>query len=285
MTATLIDISTLALIGNMNAPPIFSLEKMRDGNTATGGYIYPGVGYAGVTLATPSQIDSAQIDSFASGYDGSGGAFEITLTLYAKAGDAPSSDTDGTSLGTMTFTDPNAVVTKTIESSDKTTAFDHVWWRIATGNSSSAASEMRFYDTGVFIIGNSLIRHYASEPGIIVPFSVWATKPAEYDITDCYPGEDWQKGFRLNDQYRTVKPIVGYTAKMQIRDKVGGAVYCELTTENGRISIMGDWISLKLSDGDTEALTFKEGVYDLFLTGGGVTNFVVGGKWIPRKVK
>lgn len=284
--ATLIDISTATLFGNMSQSN--GLGVLVDGSNAVWGYAYPDPGYCGVVLPYPTRIDSAQLDSSAVyGFDGSGYDYVVTLSLYGRTSGLPSTPTDGTHLGSVIFTDANILQTKTVESLDKDTVFSSVWWRVVSTVKGSMATEMRFYsaENPIIAVRSSIIRQYASELSIVVPFSVWSTKPTEYDITDCYPGEDWKKGFRLKDRYRTARPLSGYTAKMQIRDKVGGIVYKELTTENGRIVILGTLIILKLSDDDTLDLTFKEGAYDLFITGGGITNFVVGGKWIPRKAK
>lgn len=287
---TLIDISTATLFGNMSQSS--GLGVLVDGSNAVWAYAYPGPGYCGVVLPAPARIDSAQIDSYSLlGFDGSEANYVITLNLYGRESGLPSTPSDGTHIGTTIFTDENILQTKTVESLDKETVFSAVWWRVIASIGEtvygSMATEMRFYSAADphVAIRSSLFRHYASEVSIVVPFSVWSTRPTEYNITDCYPGEDWKKGFRLKDRYRTARPLSGYTAKMQIRDKVGGVVYKELTTENGRIVIVGTLIILKLSDDDTLDLTFKEGAYDLFITGGGITNFVVGGKWIPRKAK
>lgn len=64
--------------------------------------------------------------------------------------------------------------------------------------------------------------------------------------------------------------LAGYTARMQIRDKVGGTVLLELTTENGRIAIDNATkkISRLIEADDTEAITWKKGVYDLEMVSG-----------------
>jgi hypothetical protein len=66
-------------------------------------------------------------------------------------------------------------------------------------------------------------------------------------------------------QYNTPKDMSGYTARMQIRTRVRGAVLIELTTENGGILIdnVGKTIDLVIEDEELEALDSQSGVYDL----------------------
>ena len=73
----------------------------------------------------------------------------MTITLYAKTGSAPTSSTDGTSLGTVSFTDTgNESSGRTITSSDVITLWDHVWVRIVRdsgSNTRARVAELRFY--------------------------------------------------------------------------------------------------------------------------------------------
>lgn len=53
----------------------------------------------------------------------------------------------------------------------------------------------------------------------------------------------------------------GCTARMQLRPEVGSrTVLLECTTENGRIELAGNTLTLLLSAADTEALHFEEAV-------------------------
>ena len=65
--------------------------------------------------------------------------------------------------------------------------------------------------------------------------------------------------------WRTPKDLAGYAARMQIKDRIGGTVLHELTTENDGISInvTEKVIELYISDEDAEAWTWASGVYDL----------------------
>lgn len=81
-------------------------------------------------------------------------------------------------------------------------------------------------------------------------------------------------------QYNTPSPLSGYTARMQIRDKVGGTVLKSLTTENGGITIddVNKKITLTISATDTTAFTWRKGVYDLeMVSGTGVVTQLLSG--------
>lgn len=92
-------------------------------------------------------------------------------------------------------------------------------------------------------------------------------QPANIDLT-IYQGSTFSKTF----QWKTGNPptpvnLTGYTARMQIRQKVTSETpIITLTTENGRIIIrdpLEGRFSLEISAEDTAALSFKSAVYDL----------------------
>lgn len=61
------------------------------------------------------------------------GTPSITINLRGKAGAAPSSETDGTLLGTISFTETdNESSARTITSSDSWTKYDHIFVEIPT---------------------------------------------------------------------------------------------------------------------------------------------------------
>lgn len=68
-------------------------------------------------------------------------------------------------------------------------------------------------------------------------------------------------------QYNTPVSLTGYTARMAIKDKLGGTVLKSLTTENSGITIntTDKTITITISATDTTAFTWKKGVYDLEL--------------------
>lgn len=71
--------------------------------------------------------------------------------------------------------------------------------------------------------------------------------------------------------YRTPQSLSGYTARMTIKDKVGGTQLFRLDTSNGRISVNDTQktITLLVTAIDTAAITtWRNGVYDLELVAG-----------------
>lgn len=105
--------------------------------------------YVGVTFASGTLIRSATI------YGSSDQGFfqsvndACTITLYGKQGSAPSNDTDGTSLGTVTFTDTaDESAGRSITSSDVSTLWDHVWIRVnndAANTNNIAVAELKLF--------------------------------------------------------------------------------------------------------------------------------------------
>ena len=68
-------------------------------------------------------------------------------------------------------------------------------------------------------------------------------------------------------QFRVPMDLTGRTARMTIRDKVGGAELLTLTTENSRIviDVANKVIRLFLTAAETAGITWRSGVYDLEL--------------------
>ena len=91
-------------------------------------------GYVGKTLGNPSKIDHAIAYSSTVGYVSAADP-AITLELYGKAGAAPANATDGTLLATSSFTDTAGNIVTELESSNKTTVFNHVWLRVSSAGS------------------------------------------------------------------------------------------------------------------------------------------------------
>ncbi len=130
--SALVDVSLCTPIGDLTSGGGLA-AAVTYGDSGTTGYATTTDGYAGWSLNTPQVILSCDVISASNGFDASGLTSSITLTLYGKQGSAPSSRTNGTVLGTTTFTDINAVTTKNISSSDTTTLWDHVWVTGHTG--------------------------------------------------------------------------------------------------------------------------------------------------------
>ena len=81
--------------------------------------------------------------------------------------------------------------------------------------------------------------------------------------------------------WRAPQNLTGYTARMQIRDRVGGTVLVSLTSApSGGITInqTDKAIEIVITDAQTGAITKAEGVYDLELVspGGVVTALLAG---------
>jgi hypothetical protein len=81
-------------------------------------------------------------------------------------------------------------------------------------------------------------------------------------------------------KYNTPIDLNGFTARMSIKDKIGGTEILALTTVNNRILLdnAAKTISLTISATDTALLTAKKGVYDLELvSGAGVVTGLLSG--------
>lgn len=89
-------------------------------------------------------------------------------------------------------------------------------------------------------------------------------------------------------QWYTPHELTGYTARMAVKDKLGGAVLLSLTTENGGIEInpASQTITLTISATDTAAITWAKGVYDLELVSpdGVVTAVLAGAVSVSREI-
>lgn len=84
--------------------------------------------------------------------------------------------------------------------------------------------------------------------------------------------------------------LTGYTARMHIRDRIGGTVLLALTSDvpDNRISLDNTehTITVVISADDTAALTFTKGVYDLEMVSptGAVTTIFRGTVTVPKEV-
>lgn len=88
--------------------------------------------YFGKTTAVPTALESV----IAFGSNNLGFVNNInpstTLDLYGKQGSAPANSTDGTIIGTTTFTDTaDESAGRSIACSDQATYWDHVWVRLS----------------------------------------------------------------------------------------------------------------------------------------------------------
>lgn len=89
-------------------------------------------------------------------------------------------------------------------------------------------------------------------------------------------------------QYYTPADLAGFTARMSVRDRVGGTLLTSLSTGDTRIVIDNNakTITLLLSAADTEDFTFTRGTYDLELESplGEVTALAEGSIRVSREI-
>lgn len=89
-------------------------------------------------------------------------------------------------------------------------------------------------------------------------------------------------------QFNTPVVLTGYTARLAIKDKVGGTVLHSLTTENTGIVIntSANTITLAISATDTAAFAWKKAVYDLEMVSasGVVTALISGSITVSKEV-
>jgi hypothetical protein len=145
----LIDNDSLTYFGDIDRSEGVDGKRARvfDGDDLTGAHRESTTGYAGVSLGAPTQIESVEFVSQSNGFDASGYSTTITLQAYCKTTTGtPANADDGTSIGSVTFTDIEAVTTKTIVSSNSSLQCRYVWGKVTTGVW-SALTELRTYGT------------------------------------------------------------------------------------------------------------------------------------------
>ena len=146
-TETLVDRTTGTNIGTFTGNG--GLASVFDGNTSQS-YTVSGVhtgtdGYVGKTHGA-AKICSRVICYGANDLGFSSVNNSCTLELYGKNGAAPSSSTDGTLLGSVTFTDTsNESAGRTITSSDQSTAYTH-WFVRVTSTANLVMTELVMYE-------------------------------------------------------------------------------------------------------------------------------------------
>jgi len=93
-------------------------------------------------------------------------------------------------------------------------------------------------------------------------------------------GETFTKSMQWTDDDDVPYNLTGYTARMTIRESIGGTEIVSLTTENGGITItpLTGTIALLISETDTTAMDFTTGVYDLEIITGAVVKRLLQGK-------
>lgn len=176
----MIDTNTLVKFGDMvkggGLDAIFIPTNTSTGRSETTS------GYAGVVLSSPKAIKEVVAVSASNGFDASGSTTPITLRLYAS-NTMPTSATNGTLLGTASFTDVNAETTKTIVSINQTTLYTHVWLTMYSGVwcvlSHLYITEATEADTFTNVINNSVIVKSVNE---VVPLNWTSAEIIQYRI-------------------------------------------------------------------------------------------------------
>ena len=89
-------------------------------------------------------------------------------------------------------------------------------------------------------------------------------------------------------QYNTPMDLTGYTARLAVKDKIGGTVLLSLTTENGGIAIdnVAKTITLTIAAAATEDFAWSRGVYELEMVSptGVVTALLIGKVSVTKEV-
>lgn len=235
--ATELDYSGSTNIGNMTNGG--GLAAAFDGDTTQNG----GVGaqrstqttaFVGKTLAADAVISSAKVyGSDNLGYvEGSNPS--VTITLYGKTGTAPSSGTDGTSLGSITFTDTADESAARTITSTSTALWTHVWVYITHGGaganmhlaelelfsvedySLTAASQWQFAQSGTDVVavatGNAPQRYTI---GTSVRFAALAGSPPQASYATMVNGFLVLSGLTSNPYriaWSALNDITGWTA-------------------------------------------------------------------------
>jgi hypothetical protein len=145
---TLVDRTTGTAFGNLNA---FGLSYAFDGVTnAAGGQCAAksaSGGYVGKTFTSGKKFSRAIVyGANDKGFVDFGNP-SVTISIYGKNG-TPSNETDGTVLGTITFTDTaNESSGRTINSTNTTTAYTSLWARVVPSSQESTyVAELTLYE-------------------------------------------------------------------------------------------------------------------------------------------
>jgi hypothetical protein len=136
------------LVGN--GASSLALGELFNGTTIHAGALCAGraatTAYGGVSPVNARTVTKAVVYGSTDVGFNDGGAGNCTLTLYGKTGSAPASQTDGTSLGTATFTDAaDESGGRVLTSSDTTTEWNHIWVRFEIANSGVRCAEIQLY--------------------------------------------------------------------------------------------------------------------------------------------
>lgn len=103
--------------------------------------------YIGKTFTTP--LRASKVIAYGAnddGFDDTMNAAGTVVTLYGKQGTAPTNGTDGTSLGSVSFTDTsNESAGRTATSSDTSTFWDHIWINVTIPGTRVFVAEVQLF--------------------------------------------------------------------------------------------------------------------------------------------
>lgn len=118
----------------------------------------------------------------------------VTLNLYGKNGGSPSTPTDGTLIGTLSFTDTaNESTGRTVVSTAPTTTYDYVWVNIVQSGGAGIidCAECTFYETSG---ANNLTVRSASFTAASAPSAMKAVIRVK-EVDAAAPGTDYTLEF------------------------------------------------------------------------------------------
>lgn len=149
MALVLIDRTAGTNIGDMtgNGGLAAAFDGTTDAGTGSCATVGNTGGYVGKTLASAKKFGRAIV--YGSNTQGVAGNFNgtTTINIRGKNGAAPSSRTDGTIVGTLTFTDSADGTARQIETSDAATLWDHIFADIIpTGGNVTLCAELVLYE-------------------------------------------------------------------------------------------------------------------------------------------
>jgi hypothetical protein len=145
-TEYLVDRTSGTAIGNLNA---FGLDKAFDGVTNAAGATCAAKsgsgGYVGKTYSTGKVFSRAVLYGANDRGFIDGANPSVTITIYGKNG-TPSSETDGTVLGVLTFIDTANESSGREVTCSNPNAFTSVWARVTSGPYSTYVAELVLYE-------------------------------------------------------------------------------------------------------------------------------------------
>lgn len=91
-----------------------------------------------------------------------------------------------------------------------------------------------------------------------------------HDI-EIHQGATFVVGFSYIDPNGVPINLTGWVARMQVRDRIGGRVLADLTTENGSIVIdpLAGRLNVTIARNVTRAMPVLRGIYDVLIASSG----------------